>query len=1331
MQESLKKVIHTRGVKATLLTLLGGIREILLSRRVMTTLSALKESTRKTIQIKSIIIRQSSLKKAVVKTFHNSRTQMRLTFGLAFRNATRSKYRSFLLILGILLTVALETGIVISVDTLYDDFILDHRQQNYTDITVHPKDWINLTSLQTLAKDVHKVSGVTTASPVYYMSANRFLDVEISDNVLVYGIDSKTHPDFSHLNVVTGERKVSGFTIMISESIQQTLGVEIGTPIPVVSDEIEINVTEVTVGGVMSDEPYFGNKLLHYMVLVDIEVLYDLILKDQRLSMTSLTGEIDASVDNLVGIKKIGERIKDAVGLDNYVLLEKDISEIESIGIRAYQTAMNLVILASFVVEFLFITNVLAIAINDRSKELGTLRAVGINTGQLIVVIALEILIYSIIGSILGVFAGISFSTLLVSLIDSFYIGLEIQKISIQSSSIIATFLSGIVVSLISGLYPLFLALNVPVVQNIHSRMRTAKSTKITGNWKYSIALGFLLSITGFTLQFFVGPSRFLDFSVLSVHFFVVILIFIGTLFLEIGILVFLPKIGMRMLVYFGIITRTISMRNIEREFQKSLFTILTSALALAFIIVTGLTSAAVIASVPAYFESQWGSIDLVAETRDNSLLSTSFTQQLDRRRDIRLSSFIQEARTEIGGENGYVFGVDPIRYSHFAEPVLDAIDEESSYVFLNETTQTTLNITSGALTTINVTNGLISHRLYQRIRPKIPLGSNVPIAINSTTTVNVTLSAIIQGNVFLNDGEYLYITSERFQEFFKSNLAKWFVCDVNGDVASVQLNLEASYVQFKEVIGVTFFRELIEESLVFQTAIFQVLFVESFILAAMAQFICILISTLRMEREMGIMRSLGLHKLNIFGIFMSESTALGFSALFIGLIDGLLGYILLAWYISLSIPIEIQFQLDRVLLWVIISFMITLASTILPSYRSSQKNIISTISGRPMVRSYVEKPVKPVFYRPSVFPSKKDIQEIQFYSSQLGIDLSAFSDSTSMWSFLKDKKLQIQTVFLILLAIVTLNYILDAQVIVRGLMPSDIIWRLILLVPSDDNFLDYYEDYQIMFFFINPLLLFVGLASIGPISYYFSHNVLPDNLIKNIIIGFIIGVISILVCYILNIIVMILFNIIVQSLLFESFFYTVTATDIFLIASLVLIMLLHLLIFQRIWAFLILQGSNPDLSIKDKLVWTKRAASKGQFGFILLLLTHILIQAILFMATQPQPTQPPEEPLPFFPSSQSFSLDPVAFLIVTGFEVGFFLLFIIYQLGKFSNQSHLFSGKTSLIKDESIKEDKTPLKLKPLPVSESSRSSGTSTDKDEITVKESNPLIKTSNDKK
>ena len=865
------------------------IWEKIKKRKIQPEIRDLINRSRIKIHRRSIQLQEFSYK----RFFQRRRNGISLSFNLAKRNVIRSRYRSLLLILGIILTIALETGIVISVDTLYDDFLLDNRNQNFTDITVHPTTWHDIEDLRTVASTTKKVSGVAKSSPVYYAGVDQFLGEQISSsNILVYGIEPSTHPDFSHINLTAGRRIIDSNTIIISERLYDQLDVQIDQNINLGDLGDDFESLDVTIGGVMHNEPFFGNKIGYTFILVDIDTLYD-IIPDNRKNET-LSSEIDIEVTNLMNIQQTSEKIKDVVGVSYFVFTEKDISGIEASGIRAYQTAMNLVILASFVVEFLFITNILAISIRDRSKEFGILRAVGTGSYQLIESVAAEILIYSIIGCTIGLVVGIGFSNELIEIMDNFYASIQFQGVSLHFSSLTATFLSGIIVALISGLYPIFIAISVPVVQNLHSKMGggNSKST-ISQSWKYTIITGFLLALVGFSLQFFVGPSRFLDFEILSFHFLTVLLIFIGTLFLEIGILVFLPKIAMRMLIGFNIVTRTISTRNIAREFQKSLFTILTSGLALTFIIVVGLVSAAVIAGAPDYFQGQWGNIDLVAETSDLNPLSLTYTNILERDYRITGSSFIQEARTEISGRDGYVYGVDPTKYADFAETVVDSIDSGiPSDSYLNP-----LNP--------NTTNGLISHLLYQKL--SIPLGSNVSIKIADNSTVNVTLTCVIKGNLFLGGGEYLYISTNRFQELYQTTRARWFICDVEGSVRSVENSLENRGL-FRDVISITFFAEMMERSILFQSAIFQLLFVESFILAAIAQFICILVSTLRMEREIGIMRSLGLTRRGVFGIFLTESVALGISALFVGLIDGLLGSVLLAEYISNSIPITINF---------------------------------------------------------------------------------------------------------------------------------------------------------------------------------------------------------------------------------------------------------------------------------------------------------------------------------------------------------------------------------------------------------------------------------------
>lgn len=1225
----------------------------------------------------------SPMKGSLRKTISTKKRHIGLIFGLAKRNAARSKYRSSLLILGIVLTIALETGIVISIDTLYDNFVFNNRNQNYTDISVIPKEWVGLSTLLSITEDVSTVAGVTKASPVYTIPASRLVKDQFPEsNILIYGIDPKTHPDFSTINITEGKREIYDNTIIISNKLFLDSGFRVGDSVDLkdfktdlVLDPSTFKSSTFTIGGVMNDPSFIGNNVGFLFILIDIKTLNNIIPRAERANI--LRAKIDVYVDNLLDLNQIHERVKDKVGIGSYVWTEKDISEIRATGIRAYQTAMNLVILASFVVEFLFITNILAIAIRDRSKEFGILRAVGSNSKQLLAIITTEILIYSVIGSFLGIFGGIGFASVIVGLMQSFYPTLEFQALSLHPTSLIATLSSGILVALISGLYPIFIALSTPVIKNIHSEMRSGKSSIILlENWRQTVVMGILLALTGFILQFFVGPSRFLDFEILSLHFFVILLIFIGTVLVEIGFLIFLPKVAFVFLSpFFGDITRTISMRNIAREFRKSLFTIMTAALALTFIIVVGLVSAAVITGFPVFFEEQWGNVDLVAEARDDQLPNINLATSLEQNPSIVKASFIQEERTEIQGISSYVYGVDPQQYSFFAEDVIESINNDTSLSLLS------LNQSEGN-SNQNLTYGFISRLLFERLLS--PVGSNVSIRVADNSTVNVTLAAVIKPNIFLGSGEYIYVSSPRFYEFFNSTQAKWFVCKVEGNVRSTQTMIEVEFPQFKEVIGINIFVKTIERTLIFQSAIFQLLFVESFILAAVAQFVCILVSTLRMEREMGIMRAIGLPKRGVFDIFISESIALGLAALIIGFIDGLLGSILLAWYIKLSIPnVTVEFPIDRINTWVIFSFLITLASTILPSYRSSRKSIVDTISRRPFKKPYEEPSLIQAFY-PLWQTSDAKSYEVTAESREKSV--VAFEQmkaalsypSISLWLFIRNHKRRIQLIFLVLMGVIALISLLESNVIIRGLVPFEFIWRLFFsFVPLRELLGEYYPA---SFLFINPLLLIVGLTTISPIAYYLVHESPQISPLGYFMKSLILGIVGVITCIVAPFLISIFLILVIAPLLLflgGISYQNINGEFIFSFIFILAIFGLELLLFQRLWAILVFYGLSSELDQGQRIFWLEKIISKGQMKFFGLLIVHLFIQLGLFFFSQSFPKALLVEESAYFPFNipflfSLFPIHPVVFVILTSFEIAFFLLLIIYQIVQSQNYINL-----------------------------------------------------------
>ncbi len=148
---------------------------------------------------------------------------------LPWRNFTRNKWRTFLIVLGIAVSVGLETGIAVSVDSLYGNFIENHRGNNFTDITIHSKSNSTLLEMQELEQRMLDIDGVKKSSLVATFTLNDLpsfiqdhpLLENITNTVILYGFDPENHPDFPQLEVINGNKTLDRFEreVIISESI--------------------------------------------------------------------------------------------------------------------------------------------------------------------------------------------------------------------------------------------------------------------------------------------------------------------------------------------------------------------------------------------------------------------------------------------------------------------------------------------------------------------------------------------------------------------------------------------------------------------------------------------------------------------------------------------------------------------------------------------------------------------------------------------------------------------------------------------------------------------------------------------------------------------------------------------------------------------------------------------------------------------------------------------------------------------------------------------------------------------------------------------------------
>ncbi|MHA1983393.1 MAG: FtsX-like permease family protein, partial [Candidatus Hodarchaeales archaeon] len=843
-------------------------------------------------------------------------------FKLAYIYIKKAKLQALFIVLGIACTIALETGVLITVDTIYNDFILDNRNQNFSDIIVTPDHFLDESELKMLIENLRKLEGVEDASTSYYIPLDRFTDqINASRRVFLFGIDPKTHIDMPNVHISEGQLDFSENNIIISQIILDSLNLTLGDNFFIEPDSnIGFKGINTTIVGITPNSLFFANKIGVAFIFMDIDKLQSLFLEE--FIPTTLVEEVNVKVFDITEIQQVADKVLLEYPSGYFISVEKRISTIQKLGLQAYQAALTFVILMTFIVELLFIANILGINTYKRRREYGLMISNGMSRGQLFRLIMYEILFYSILGSIIGIVSGLFFSEFLVSIIDDIYPTIQFEQMVVNPINPIVAFFTGIGLGVFLGLYTFYLIYRVPVVNSIYNHQETDKRS-IFVKYAPSIALvGGVLIVIGFILSLTVGPSNELEFSLFSTYFLFVVVFFIGVILFQASLLALIPKYGRRFLYGIEEFSRIFSLKMISRNYNKALLSFLSINIAVTSVIIVSIVTSGLTASAPAYYAEEWGGLDLVLETRDSLPLQANFTENLTREYPVFQSSYIQERRAFVNDTPSSVFGVNPSDYERFQEEVFTKSNDDLSvmeYLLHNQ------NETNQEVYTI-VTSTLLQ-RLGLEIDDKLTVTYN-----NQTLTAEI--KAVIKPNPFLGKSDYMYISSLRWESLFNSTDAKYFLLDLNNEAPNARdtwVFIRGNYTNIGSILSIDIFRENLESSLLFQSNLFNVIIFETLIFASLAQFFSVQVSTIVAEKDFSILRAIGIQKKQILNILLLEVLIVGLVASILGIIDGIIGSILFRSYVLDFIPFNLEFPILTFLIYLLIVVGLILLSTVRP----------------------------------------------------------------------------------------------------------------------------------------------------------------------------------------------------------------------------------------------------------------------------------------------------------------------------------------------------------------------------------------------------------------
>lgn len=399
---------------------------------------------------------------------------------VALRHAAWSPLRTALTILGIALGVAAFVAIATSNQAIVQSFqgTVTHLSGK-TDLEIGNGD---APLPEELLERLLAVRGVQHASPVVEAKARHS---QSNENILVLGVDLTGDDYFRDYKTVDGEMDAVEFLncrncLMLSKIFADRQQLKSGDTLRLRTPHGEENFL---IKEILSDEgpakAFGGNIAVMYLdaaqLLFERQGRYDRI--DLALDPTLPREQLIAAVQNAAGpgiaVEEPARRGERTVNM-----------------MARFQVALTLGSFIAILVSMFMIYNTVGIAVAQRRREIGMLRALGVTRGEVRGLFVGEALILGVVGSALGLVLGVALSNIVVRAISltvsSMYVELNVKNAQLTFFDACIAMIVGIVATGVAAYLP---AREASVTAPALSMQRGVGSSARQMHWRLSVGL--------------------------------------------------------------------------------------------------------------------------------------------------------------------------------------------------------------------------------------------------------------------------------------------------------------------------------------------------------------------------------------------------------------------------------------------------------------------------------------------------------------------------------------------------------------------------------------------------------------------------------------------------------------------------------------------------------------------------------------------------------------------------------------------------------------------------------------------------------------------------
>jgi putative ABC transport system permease protein len=569
------------------------------------------------------------------------------------------------------------------------------------------------------------------------------------------------------------------------------------------------------------------------------------------------------------------------------------------------------------------IFNTFSITIAQRIRELGMLRTLGATRGQILRGMLLEATLIGVLGSVLGVVAGIGFAGALNAIFKSFGIDLPNTGTVILARTIILSIVVGMVVTFAAALAPAVRATRVSPM----AALLEAELPETRAHGRLFTAFAVLVTLVGIGLTC-VGLFAGIDSSGAAAG-----AVGGGAVFTLLGVSMFSPRLVRPLASVAGWpleklrgITGRLARENAVRKPGRTAVTSAALMIGLAVVVFVTVFAAGISASVGNAIDRNFQG-DLVLQNTDGfSPISPAASREASRVNGVRTVSSLSFAGGEYKGSDIRVSGIDPATVSDVLS--LDWQDGSPS-------TLSSLPVRGAVLDDAWANSKDIT--VGDRISVRTPLERDVTLTVEGTVKDNADLL----GNV---------VTTERTlrSQFGATDPSMTFVRLAPGANAGVVQQQIKQTVERRfptvDTLNQQELKDNQEQQINQLVSFFYVLLALAIVISLLGIVTTLALSIHERTRELGLLRAVGMSRRQVKRLVRYESVITALIGAILGTILG----IIFATLVSRPLAdegFELSYPVGTLLILLVLAALAGVLAAIFPARRAARLDVLQAVA--------------------------------------------------------------------------------------------------------------------------------------------------------------------------------------------------------------------------------------------------------------------------------------------------------------------------------------------------------------------------------------------------